>query len=162
MRKLQPRPSPSAWMPNAAATEKNSAPKYAMKPPPPRKPAPTPARLMSAASSAFASSISRLTRTERSRLTVATSSPRLWSSTGRPPGRTVCVMTTPSPGSVQGNRANLAPGSVLVVAAAALLHALVDRRHDRGVGECGDVTQLAMFGDISKQPPHDLAGPGLR
>ena len=37
----------------------------------------------------------------------------------------------------------------------------LDQVHHRGVGERGDVADLAVLGDVAQQPAHDLAGAGL-
>ena len=38
---------------------------------------------------------------------------------------------------------------------------LLQRRHDRGVAQRGDVAELAAVGDVAQQPAHDLPGPGF-
>src|SRR6478672_8814313 len=50
---------------------------------------------------------------------------------------------------------------VVSVLALAGVDALGDQVHDRGVGERGDVADLAVLGDVAQQPAHDLARAGL-
>ena len=51
-------------------------------------------------------------------------------------------------------------GSVLALAGVDA--PLRDQVHHRGVGEGGDVADLAVLGHVAQQPAHDLAGAGLR
>ena len=42
-----------------------------------------------------------------------------------------------------------------------LVQVVLDQVHHRGVGQGGDVAELAVLGDVAEQPAHDLAGAGL-
>src|SRR3954454_25148171 len=57
-------------------------------------------------------------------------------------------------------RRRQAPSAFLLLSAG-LTHPLTNSIGDRRVEQSGDIAELAVLGDVTKQPAHDLAAAGL-
>src|SRR4051812_27506075 len=135
-------------------------------------------------SSLLASSTSLRIRVETSAIALCTSSPMegswgpvarldvaLWATSGSSSVGGTNTMIVPDTASRRAPRSVKAPcrappracegrgaGGPFSVLGRGGGELLLDQLHDRGVGERGDVAQLAVLGDVAQQPPHDLAG----
>src|SRR5829696_3407453 len=149
----------------------------------PKAPAPIPAFLADLPTSALASSTSARISVDRSAIALWTSVPTDGSSPAavRTAGAALGALDTLWATGGSSCRCARARGSMVLVRgmvphdagprAAGLSRSVLrggggqlvlDHVHHRRVGQRRHVAELAVLGDVPQQPPHDLAGPGLR
>src|SRR5215212_7945566 len=162
-------------MNSASAMKKKNAEKASTTPAAPNAPAPIPAFFADLLISALASSTSPRRRVEKSAIALCTSVPTvgssfcgvtsaddtLWATGGSsfdgPAGSARLVS-----GIVPYGRRVRAPASPSSVLRGGRGQLVLDHVHDRGVGQRGDVAELAVLRDVAQQAAHDLARAGLR
>src|SRR3954451_21894539 len=159
-KKLQPRGTPRHSMPYAAETLRNSSANTPAKPAPPNMPAPLPAAATSRLISTLASSTSWCTREDRSRVALATSSPRLasvvrLSVTGCSSGQG--RRRGPYPSGEDGHHAAVAPGLLRAVEVAVGGLQQTTLLAGRDGGTDAD-RHAALGGDRGTQPFREDAG----